>query len=268
MPEVDLVTLADAGAFVSREHQAHLQDTIGIADWRVDAGAGTFAFTDAAGAERRVRAHLIGTASPTDGVWRWGWQQADGFPAAFVRRSSRVRDLGERYGIPELTTGSLPLDDDLPQTLVDAVKAVTGTTAHHVAGVGPGDTVAWLLLDDPSLALPAPTVARAVGVVTSALAAGGATDHRRALTAWAEQRHATLTRVEDDLEQLTLSDGSLQVRFDASGHISGLGRRLRSAPKPVATTPEPEPAPVVEERIEVPPPLPARRGLLQRLLGR
>ena len=285
MPEVDLITLADAGAFVSREHQAHL-DALGIRDWQVDAAATTFAFTDAQGGPHRGRAHLIGTSSPADGTWLWGWRNVNGFPQAFVRQSERVRALGERYAIPEFTSGSLPLDDDLPQTLVDAVKAVTGLTAHYAAPTGNGETRAWLLLDDASLALPAPTVARAVGVVTSALAGGGATEHRRALTAWAEQRGVRLTRIDDEVAELALTDGSLQVRFDGAGRIAGLGRRLRSTPTP---RPTPSPAPqappiprapeaVVAAPAQGPgpghqlepedPAAPPRRGLLQRLLGR
>lgn len=284
MPEVDLVTLADAGAFVSREHQAHLA-AVGIHDGRVDAAAATFSFTDDAGVQRVVRAHLVGTSSPADGTWLWGWRNVNAFPQPFVRQSGRVRTLGERYAVPEFTTGSLPLTDDLPLALVDAVKAVTGMTAHHETATGTGETHAWLLLDDPSLALPPPTVARAVGVMTSALAGGSATDHRRALTAWAQQRGVGLRRVDADVEELSLTDGTLQVRFDAVGRIAGLGRRLRrsptATPSPQPQTPPapPQPAPpqpAPTEPASVPPePAPAlqtrpqpRRGLVQRLLGR
>lgn len=284
MPAVDLATLADAGAFVSREHQAHLADALGIRRWRVDTAASRFVFAGADGVERSVRAHLIGTSSPEHGTWLWGWENPTGFPAPFVRRSERVRALGERYTIPEFTTASLPLEDGLAERLVDAVKAVTGVTAHHATAIGNGDTRAWLLLDDASLALPAPTVARAVGVVTSALAGGGASDHHRALTAWAEQRGVGITAVGEGVEELTLADGSLQVRFDASGHIAGLGRRLRTAsrppvPNPAAATPTAAPTAVQEEAAVAEPAVPApaavatdapapRRGLLQRLLGR
>lgn len=267
MPEVDLATLADAGAFVSHEHQAHLADVVRIGAWRVDPAAATFVFTGGDGEEHRVGAHLIGTSSPEDGTWLWGWQNVNGFPHAFVRQSERVRGLGERYGIAELATATLPLTDGLPESLLHAVKAVTGMTAHYSAPTGNGGTRAWLLLDDPSLALPAATVARAVGVVTSALAEGDATDHRRALTAWTEQRGVGLTHVADDVDELALTDGTLQVRFDGSGRIAGLGRRLRGAP--AAPVPEPEPEPVVEPEPEPLPevPAPRRKGFLQRLLS-
>ena len=278
MPEVDLATLADAGAFVSHEHQAHLADAIGLADWRIDAAASAFVFTDAEGRERAVRAHFIGTSSPEDGTWLWGWRNINGFPPAFVKQSERVRALGERYGIAEFTTDTLPLDDALPPRLMDAVKAVTGVTSHFAAPTGNGSTHAWLLLDDPSLALPPPTAARAVAVVTSALAGGGTGDHRRALTAWTEQRGVRMTRVEDEVEELTLSDGSLQVRFDAAGRIAGLGRRLRAATRP-EPSPEPGPSPeppaapaqAAQESVELDAPeadAAPRRSFLERLLGR
>ncbi|MGT2427188.1 DUF6882 domain-containing protein [Amnibacterium kyonggiense] len=304
MTDVDLAALADAGAFVSREHQAHLASAVRLDRWRVDPAGAAIVLTDDDGAEHRLRAHLVGTASPDDGTWLWGWENPNGFPHAFVRQSERVRDLGRRYAIPELATATLPLEDGLPERLVDAVKALTGLTAHHVAPTGNGGTRAWLLLDDPALALPAPTTARAVGVVTSALASGGAGDHRRALTAWAQQRGAGVDHVATDVDRLTLADGSLQVRFDSGGRIAGLGRRLRASgsqtpvppaassaaaepplpqpqPQPDAASAEPEPV----ERVPVPVPVPvpaapvepqpegtagapARRGLLQRLLGR
>lgn len=283
MPEVDLTTLADAGAFVSHEHRSHLDDAVRIGAWRIDAAASAFVFTDGEGRERTVRAHLIGTSSPEDGTWLWAWRNINGFPPAFVKQSERVRALGERYGIAAFTTDTLPLDDALPTTLLNAVKAVTGVTADFSAPTGNGGTRAWLLLDDPSLALPAPTAARAVAVVTSALAGGGVTDHRRALTAWSEQRGVRLTRIDDEVAELALTDGSLQVRFDADGRIAGLGRRLRPAPRP-QPAPEPGPSPLpieVAAEAEVADPAagsatapietpsePPRRGLLQRLLGR
>lgn len=279
MAEVDLRTLADAGAFVSHEHQQHLADAVRMDDWRIDAAHSALRFTDADGVDRAVRAHFIGTSSPDDGTWLWGWHNINGFPPAFVKQGERIRALGERYAIPEFTHDTLDLTDELPPMLLRAVKAVTGVTAHFSAPTGNGSTRAWLLLDDPSLALPRPTVVRAVAVVTSALAGGGAVDHRRALVAWAEQRGVRLTDAGEDVVELTLDDGGLQVRFDAAGRIAGLGKRLRSAARAEAE-PEPveEPVPPDPVRDELPPALQeapvdepvaaVRRGLLQRLLGR
>jgi len=275
MPEVDLVTLADAGAFVSHEHQSHLADSVPMHDWRIDGARSAFVYRDGAGEERSIRAHFIGTSSPDDGTWLWGWDNINGFPEPFVHQAERVRRLGERYAIREFTHSPLPLVEDLAPTIVRAVKAVTGITAHFSAPTGNGATRAWLLLDDPALALPGPTVARAVAVVTSALAGAGTVDHRRALVAWAQQRGARLTEAGEDVVELGLDDGSLQVRFDSAGRIAGLGRRLRAAerapaPQPVAPVAAAEPEPLPPPLQEAPDPVDPtpRRGLLQRLLGR
>lgn len=276
MAEVDLAALADAGAFVSHEHQSHLAELVRADGWRIDAAGSALVFVDAEGQERSVRAHFIGTSSPEDGTWLWGWDNINGFPRPFVKQSERVRALGERYAIREFTTATLPLEEDLPATLLKAVKAVTGVTAHFSAATGNGGTRAWLLLDDPYLALPEPTVARAVAVLTSALAAGGPADHRRALVAWTQQRGVPMTHVDEDVEELALPDGALQVRFDVADRIAGLGKRLRGAPQPesppqVEAEPQPEPPRQVAPQAAAPEPEPVpeepRRGLLQRLLG-
>lgn len=283
MAEVDLAALADAGAFVSHEHQSHLAELVRADGWRIDAAGSALVFLDAEGRERSVRAHFIGTSSPEDGTWLWGWDNINAFPKPFVKQGERVRALGERYAIREFTTATLPLEEDLPATLLKAVKAVTGVTAHFSAATGNGGTRAWLLLDDPYLALPEPTVARAVAVLTSALAAGGPADHRRALLAWTEQRGVGLVHVDQDVDELALPDGALQVRFDVADRIAGLGKRLRTAPEPDAA-PAPVPAPVTAATplpgpAEPPRPEPGvdplpepeaeepRRGFLQRLLG-
>lgn len=289
MPEVDLATLADAGAFVTHEHQTHLAEAVRIGEWHVDAAASAFRFTDGDGAEHRVRAHFIGTSSPEDGTWLWAWQNLNDFPQPFVRQAEKLRDLGVRSAIAEFTSASLPLTDALPSTLMRAVATVTGLSAHYSAPTGTGATRAWLLLDDPALALPAPTVIRTVAVITSALSSGTAVDHRRALTGWARQRGVGETRVDDALVELTLPDGSLQVRFDDDDRILGLGRRLgtghRKTPSPEPQAPPAEPAQVGAEadraRDEAADPLDEaagetpqngprlrRRTFVDRLLGR
>jgi hypothetical protein len=87
--------------------------------------------------------------------------------------------------------------------------------------------------------------------------------------------------VDEDVDELVLDDGSLQVRFDGAGRIAGLGRRLRGR-VPAAVQPVDEPAVPVPPAIDDPAPelpmaaapeedeageAPRRRGWLQRLLG-
>lgn len=272
MTAVDLAALADAGDLASREHRTHLEEVVGIDDWDLDTTAAHLGFTDASGRRHDVRAHFVGSASPQDGTWLWAWENVNGFPAPFVRQARRVRELGEREGIPQLATATLPLTPALPVRLLGAVAALTGLTAAHPVPTGNGDAEAWLLLDDAELALPAPTVASTLGLLTAALADdAGPVDHRRALTGWTRLRDVDAVPVSDDVVELALTDGPLQVRFDAARRIAGLGGRLvpRTEPSPEPQAP-PAPPPAHPAAPQRPSPAapPRRRGLLDRLLGR
>lgn len=267
VPDVDLAALADAGAFVSHEHQDLIAARFGAGRPVVDPATGTVRFTDRDGGERRVRAHFIGTSSPTDGTWLWGWENINAFPDAFVRQARRMRAFGERHGIAELTTATLPLEPDLPVRLLRAVKTVTGVTAHLSSPTGIDDTRAWVLLDDPEFGLPEPTAVHAAGVITTALAGVPIADHRRALTAWAAQRDVP-TEDRDGVVVIRLTDGVLRVRIDGDGRIGGVTTRLgpdADAPAdPPAAVEVPSAAPAAATRAAPP----RRRSMLDRLLGR
>ena len=146
---------------------------------------------------------------------------------------------------------------------------------------GAGGTRAWLLVDDPAVQLPPPTVARTVGVVMSGLAGGGVTDHRRALVAWAEQRDAVVEDGGSGAVRVHVSDGSVRVRFEGDrivGISTGRGGEQQpdaadgapeEAARSVAAAPAPRDGAADLEPIEDrPEPVSARRGWLSRVLGR
>lgn len=267
MPDLDLTALADAGAFVSQEHQEHLAGAFTMRGLAVDPAGSRVAFTDASGTRTAWRAHFIGSASPADGTWLWGWDNVNGFPDAFVQQSRRIRAFGGKHAVDQLATAQLPLTDELPGRLVRAVKALTGLTAHVVAPVGPGGTKAWLLVDDAALRLPPPTVARTVGVVMSGLAGSGVADHRRALTAWADQRGAVIEPGADGLARVHVSDGTVRVRFGEGDRIVGISAGRGGDEQPLAEEPQQDLPPALPEPEPAPAPAP-RRGWLTRLLGR
>ena len=270
MPDVDLTALADAGALVSQEHQEHLAGAFTMRDLAVDPAGSSVSFTDAEGVRTVWRAHFLGSASPEDGTWLWGWQNINDFPDAFVQQAKRIRTFGEKHDVAEFASAQLVLTDELPGRLVRAVKALTGLTAHVVAPTGSGGTRAWLLVDDPALRLPPPAVARTVGVVMSGLAGGAVTDHRRALTAWAEQRGAVVEPGEAGAARVHVSDGTVRVRFDDDDRITGIstGRGDEGPPDPSPEALlEPDAPEAASPAAPEPQPEP-RRGWLGRLLGR
>lgn len=221
-----LQELVDDAAFLSHEHQLHLADHHGDDAWGAEMAEGTFTFTAATGETATCRLQFVGTAAPGPGSWMWAWNNVNGFPDDVLRAAEKTRETG----LHEATEAELPLTDDLPYRLALAAKAVTGSWTHYSAPVG-GGTRAWFLLDADHLALPAPSVPRVVRVLSEGLLSVTVVDHRRAVVAYATARGLETT---DDGGALTLTlpDGSVTVRFDEHGRISGIEAASRRAAEP------------------------------------
>lgn len=222
-----LQELVDDAAFLSHEHQLHLADHHGDDAWSAEMAEGTFTFTTATGGTTTCRLQFLGTAAPGPGSWMWAWNNVNDFPDDVLRAAEKTRETGLR----EATEAELPLTDDLPYRLALAAKAVTGSWTHYSAPVGSG-TRAWFLLDAAGLALPAPSVPRVVRVLSEGLLSVTVVDHRRAVASYAAARGLEATDDGGALA-LTLPDGSVTVRFDEHGRITGIEATARRATEPV-----------------------------------
>jgi hypothetical protein len=255
----ELAALVDDVAILSTEQQEHVAALHGEDSWGVDAAAQSFTFTAADGTALVCRAHLLGTAAPGPGSWLWGWVNANGFPDAFFERSEAVRAATEA---PELIEPEVPLAAGLPLRLTLAAKSVTGIRAHYSAPVGNGTRV-WLLIEHPSLELPAPTVVRTLEALRLTLEGVQLTDHRAAVRSWARHREVAVSAVTpaEDLApaaeavRLEVRDGEVVVGFDQAGRIVNLRATASAAGDGSG---EPDPSPAAERP----------RGFLSRLLGR
>lgn len=230
-----LQDLVDDAAFLSHEHQLHLGDLYGDDAWNADMATGTFTFTDTSDRVVECRLQFLGTAAPGPSSWMWAWHNVNGFPDLVLEAAERARGTG----LPELSTAELPLDDDLPYRLALAAKALTGSWSHYSAPVG-GGTRAWMLVEHPTFELPAPSVPRVVRTLSEGLLSVKVVDHRRAVAAYAEARGLQPEQGPDGSVVLSAPDGSVTVRFDERGRISGIEATARRAPEPER---EPEPGP-------------------------
>jgi hypothetical protein len=233
-----LQELVDDAAFLSHEHQLHLVDRHGDDAWNAEMSSGTFTFTAASGTTTDCRLQFLGTAAPGPGSWMWSWHNVNGFPDDVLRAAERTRATG----LPEATEAELTLADDLPYRLALAAKATTGSFTHYSTPVG-GGTRAWFLLEHPGLDLPEPSVPRVVRTLSEGLLSVTVVDHRRAVTSYAAGRGLLLAARGDDAVVLTVPDGTVTVRFDDAGRISGI--QAATGPGPAAadrrSQPEPEP---------------------------
>ncbi|WP_460511560.1 DUF6882 domain-containing protein [Frigoribacterium salinisoli] len=219
--ETSLQTLVDGAAVLGTEQQAHVARLLGQRSWQFDALRSTLTFS-AQGLEPIVaRAHFVGSAAPGPATWLWAWQNLNGYPEATIELAGRVRQVGEQYGVDELTRAEIPLDPTLPERLVLAAAYLTGVYPYWSGPVA-GGTRALLLMEHPRFVLPAPTRASALGAVGDALASGLVVDHRHAVASYARVRGVTTHEVTPDVLQLALADGPGWVRFDHLGRVVGL----------------------------------------------
>lgn len=241
--QVTVQQLLDDAAFLSLEHQLHLDDALGEHTWDVDLDRGRFAFRAAAegagpllarapGGELVVeRMHLLGTAAPGPRSWLWSWANPSGFGEDVTDLARWLRDFGGRYGVPELSRSEVPFAElpGSPQepahavgVLLDAAKAASRRWTSYNGDAG-GGTRAAFLLDHPGFRLPEPSGPRVARVLSQRLAGPPLTDARRAVAAYAGWR-GLQQRWEAGHQGVQLSGPQFELRvsFDELGRIGGV----------------------------------------------
>jgi hypothetical protein len=226
---VSITELFDAYVLGSAEQQEHAQEVVGGRPFSADLTRGVVGFEP--GLE--VRAELLGTEAADPGSWMWSWANPSGFPDPVTGAARHARSYGEQHGVAELRTGELPLDGSaLGYRLAVVACGLAGGYAYYPAEAAPG-TTAYLLLDHPSLALPAVQLTRVLTVLTAVVASGQVTDWRRALHTYASQRGLEARPDERGLELVHPGgQGSIRVDLDQQGRVANVAGRLQPAEPP------------------------------------
>ncbi|MEV0383650.1 DUF6882 domain-containing protein [Nonomuraea sp. NPDC050643] len=227
--------LLDDAALLSLEHQLHLEEVLADHNWNVDLQRQHFEFVTSRGTITCTRFQLLGSAAPGPDSWLWAWANPSGFPQPLTETSTRLRDFGQQYGIPELASaevpfGALPGSPSEPHLvaglLTEAAKAVTGSWTSYNGDAGGGTRVAFLV-EHPSFQLPPPEPARVMRVIQQALTGLRLTDHRRALHGYAVKRGLGVG-FERDHARLTGPGFEALIEFDEYGRVIGIKAGLSS----------------------------------------
>ena len=109
--------------------------------------------------------------------------------------------------------------DDAPAALTLAAKAITGAWAHYPVPAG-GGTTAWVLVDDARLDPGEPQLKPVVRALAAAITGCEVSDHRAALTAYAQLRGLRTAPLPDGGVRLLCADGSADVTFDESDRVA------------------------------------------------
>ena len=96
------------------DNQSRLEDLLGEYDWNLKMHDGIISFTLADGNKIEAPTQLIGTKSYHTETWRWGWaNEEEGIAEESKAAVGRLRAIGEREGILELTTSQVDLDGSI-----------------------------------------------------------------------------------------------------------------------------------------------------------
>ncbi|UCM88495.1 DUF6882 domain-containing protein [Streptomyces marincola] len=186
-----------------------------------------------------------------DGTWMWGWANSFAHTpgAAYVHR---LRELGRREGVPELTRRMPDLSDfPDPRLAADHLLLICmGLLEAHgaVTVVVGGGSRLFLVTDDPVV----PRAAPSAGRLTRALRAGAAVlpgDPEPAVRGWFARHGAEPERDGDGRLTGVLADGArvvVELGADSVTDVAVTGGRQQqqglASPRP-QPRPRPEPAP-------------------------
>lgn len=234
--QVDLATMLDDAAFMSLEHQVHVDEDVlsqlGEHRWDVDLATARFWFTGDRGTLECTGVHLLGSAAPGPRSWLWSWANSAQYPTAVTALAVALREYGQQNGIAQLASAEVPFDQwpGSPAEAVlvaaaaaEAAKAFSGRWVHYTPAANSGGTRVALLLEHPSFALPPLDPARLMRVLTQGLQTLQITDHRRALNTYAHRRGLQAVFEPDGSSLLLVAPGfSATVTFDGQGRAANL----------------------------------------------
>ena len=76
--------------------------------WFVDFETGTLSF-----GENSYPVQFLGSESTLDDTWMWGWNNINDFPPSVLTMAEWMRDIGQQWGLKELSTATFPLAQGL-----------------------------------------------------------------------------------------------------------------------------------------------------------
>ncbi|MFL0289318.1 DUF6882 domain-containing protein [Mycobacterium sp. SMC-21] len=225
--------LIDHTLILSVEAQTELIGRYSGLSWRVDLSEPPVFWFECEPAAA-FRPHFIGSSSAVTNTWLWGWENINKFPEPVVSLARHVREVGARLGAAELTTAYQNLHPaervyegliarGMPEAVfVYCAQALSELPAPVYYRAPNGTGHSWFLLDNPNeFSLPAPTVVSAAAAMMRALQTGDITDHRLAVTAYAQRRQGlSLQSAGTDRMIVGAPDGQVVIGLDEFGRIA------------------------------------------------
>lgn len=111
-PEADQFVAAAMEEFNARQRALREQWRFDqYKQWGFEQISGTFRIEFEDGKQLLADGQILGSYSASGESWEWGWHNPYVDPA-IARDSRKVKDLGERFGLACVTTGTIPIPNE------------------------------------------------------------------------------------------------------------------------------------------------------------
>ncbi|MGH3389983.1 MAG: DUF6882 domain-containing protein [Actinomadura sp.] len=210
---------AALGAVVLRQQEV-LSEVLPREDWNADLTARTYTSGGVT-----VRVSLLGSYAEQERTWLWGWantQFGPDHPA--VVPTLAIRELGERLGVPELTTPEIDLSRyDGPAghggELISVVATGLLGGGGYIGAGYPGGS-AYLHVDDPRVPQAGWDPISAPRLIVNAISLFPG-EHRLTVARFLSHHRIPYRETAGTIEARPPGAGSAQATFDETGRFTG-----------------------------------------------
>jgi hypothetical protein len=207
----DLQDLFEKHAASSHTKQLALNDLLGPHNWQFNMDSGTLDL----GKGRVCSAEIIGTESLSSGTFLWAWaNEASNIPPALVRSAEELKALGEREGIEELFTATLPIDGERIKghKLAMIASGVCNADAYYVGPYEGG--AAYFLIRNTPLGNRATTGTLRMIRVIEEIVSTHPCNHREMILSYLNQEGFSVTNRDNHYVAIAENERSLRFSFD------------------------------------------------------
>jgi hypothetical protein len=158
----DLLSQHIGSAFA---RQLAFADLLGERSWSVTISEGIVTF----GNDLRFPIQLLGSEADGNATWLWAWaNKASNLPDKVLVACNKLRELGQREGVPELTGRTFSLDQASGHAISLVASGVFGNCCYY-RGPYDGGALFFLVNNPPDELLRPVPVERAVTVITEVI---------------------------------------------------------------------------------------------------
>jgi hypothetical protein len=219
----DLLSRHVGSAFA---RQLAFGDLLGERNWSLTVSEGIATF----GSDLRFPVQLLGTEADCDGTWLWAWaNKASNLPEKVLEACNKLRELGEREGIPELRERTFSLEQANGHSLSSVASGIIGRCCYY-RGPYDGGALYFLVCGPPEAVLQKVPAERAVTVIAEVIS-NFDVDHRAMVESFLQAQGFSVTANAGEVVATRGSD-QITLTFDSQDRLTNIGGKLAGKPQP------------------------------------